>query len=478
MAEYLATIKLVGEVSNKFELSSESERSLLLGMAILSSLKHYVTIVMDGKKLEEHPDLCSKIASPLKTIVGFHSNNREARKLAFETLMHLHKEALEIPQDVLLEFHADEEVPAPKKPPSQLRALQYQYVGFVQTIRGSANIKESTKKEKMEMVEIIENIEYITNPKKNEGVDVTETVQYLKESSKRLGRSKVISFKDLVQRMRKFLLEGISQKNKEASCTNIFKVLKTLLERARDKIKDAENSKTGSLESREIAEQDARKAHADKQTLLGKYGIMDAVFEAIQSNPAGAIGLPAFELGKEMLMFGNIKVQQALDKYAKTHDVNGRFFRNLRNRLRDAIGAVHESRKTLKHYPNFYQPPTAALDSASGMLSFMQQLCEGQFISMQQMLRAQPFNRKTYNLVYYGIELAAAIAKDRSALLRIDDHELQTVDYCLSFLIEVAQGPCPENQVFIADSQAIEVCDYIISTPKFLSLKKRSLGSM
>ncbi|CAM9609439.1 unnamed protein product [Discosporangium mesarthrocarpum] len=90
-------------------------------------------------------------------------------------------------------------------------------------------------------------------------------------------------------------------------------------------------------------------------------------------------------------------------------------------------------------------------------LAFVKELCEGHYLSMQEHLREQKGNRKTFNIVNEAVLLLCAAVENQSTLEEMEDLELSIFVSSLTFLTEAAQGPCPQNQLAIADSDAVEV---------------------
>jgi len=481
MADYVVALDMSGQASlEDFELMSDHEREVLLGIGITSCLSSYLTITLKGNLAAESASLYQQLAIPLGKIAHNSSLNREARFTAFQALVQL-KERIE--PDILQEFENFQVYQEKELPFSKVDDVQKEYQDFVKKIQNSPRIKDDMKEEKIEMVDLLEYAEFITNPSAFSsseqllnGEECPENVASLMETSKKLQWSKVITLEDLLVRMSKFLVESLQDEDKMASCVSVFEILSLMLARKFDRVKEIQSKKFLTIEEKEQAEESATTAYVELQNLFGKVGLIDAVYNAIMFSAGNEVGIAAFQLGKEMLNEGNITVQERMLEYMKTTDVNGVFFLNIRNLLRDAVDQVKESRQTKKYYPDFYQPPASAFEQANSLFGFMQQLCEGQFIEMQKALLFQPFNRKSYNLIEESIRVAVTFAKDRALLMKMTNAEVETVGSALSLLIEVTLGPCPPNQMFIAGSQIVEVCDFLITTPEFPNITKPEIG--
>jgi len=73
----------------------------------------------------------------------------------------------------------------------------------------------------------------------------------------------------------------------------------------------------------------------------------------------------------------------------------------------------------------------------------------GLFLSMfyqQNLLRVQKMNRRTFNLVAEAANFLYHEGSSRTVGKTLSIEELKTLEATLDLLIEVVQGPCPENQ--------------------------------
>jgi len=476
LSKYVRTLDLTGQVAlDSIETSTASELDIHLGISIISCFKNYFKRLRAGTEIEGGSRYFKNIVFSSRKIAHKKSFSRIARMLAFETL-----ECLGVKYDVdmftaLQEYQREAEKKTTAAP---VIDLQWKFMTFVQTLQTSPRIKDLLKDEKMEMVDIVQHIERITNPS-SEASPSEKLPKIITDYSKKSAasnRSQVITLKDMLRRIQAYLLQSMLDESMQPTCASVFGLLTWMLERDFEKLEDAESLDQGSVEHLEKVVGDARKSHQSRQALFADMGLADVVFEAILRSPGGGMEYCAFKLGEAMLMKGNRTVQERLDRYARTHDPLGRFFRNIRDKISAASKEVLRARTVQKLYPDLYKPPTSSLEESTSMFGFLQQLCEGSFRSMQQMLYAQPFNRKSYNLVQEAVEFAIVIAKDRDNIRALEDIYILALSSSLDLLIEVTQGPCPENQLCISGSQVVEICGYITSTSEFEGLTKPELG--
>ena len=103
----------------------------------------------------------------------------------------------------------------------------------------------------------------------------------------------------------------------------------------------------------------------------------------------------ATELGIEILEGGNLVVQTTLYDYAKIQDVEGRFFKNIVDRLgslqRQIVRLRDEKANSKNPEALRNQEVTLVMDMRE-KARFLQLMCEGHNLKMQHMLRTQvPF---------------------------------------------------------------------------------------
>jgi len=475
LAKFVLHLDLTGQVEEEsMEAATSSELVVRLGISVVLCFKSYFSKVLAGTAIKEDSFLVKRIVYVSRKIAHTQGFNLVARKYAFETLQVLGAKYELESFNALREMELNPERTAPT-PSDDLQAL---FMVFVEKLQTSPRIKDLVQDEKMEMVDIIQYIEIITNPssENTQGKNLPKTIVEYAKKNKEMSSSKYITLENLIRRMRAFLLPAMRDESMQPTCVSIFRLLTWMLQRDFQTIEDLESTPQGSVEQQAKAVNDARMAHQARQALFADMGLVDALFEAVLSSPGGGIEHCAFQLGEEMFRNGNRKVQEVMNRYARTHDSLGRFFRNIRDKISAASKDVIRTQNEKKLYPDLYEPPASSLEASIAMFGFLQQLCEGSFLSMQQMLYAQTFNRKSYNLVQEAIDFAVAVARDRDSIRTLDEIFILALGRALDFLIEVTQGPCAENQLCISGSAVVEVCGYIACTSQFECLTKPEMG--
>ncbi|RHY57007.1 hypothetical protein DYB38_000475 [Aphanomyces astaci] len=92
-------------------------------------------------------------------------------------------------------------------------------------------------------------------------------------------------------------------------------------------------------------------------------------------------------------------------------------------------------------------------DASIVSLTLFQLLCEGHHTNWQNIMRSGKFNRSVLDTV---INLMARICKQSDNVFALKD--VQVMSKVLAFLSEACQGPCLENQQFIAESVVPRLC--------------------
>ena len=100
------------------------------------------------------------------------------------------------------------------------------------------------------------------------------------------------------------------------------------------------------------------------------------------------------------------------------------------------------------------------IDTIKNILRFLQLLCEGHNIELQNAVREQHWvksSNQNRDFVEYGSRMMASFAKVNDKLSY--DLGIQLLD----FLVEVIQGPCPENQVALIKHKIIDSCKDLLN---------------
>jgi len=475
---------------------------------ILLCLKNYVMCVHRYSKLGSNRVLWPVLRKPLESILNSETAHTEFRQVAFAVLNHVQEDL----KSVVLhkkEFApeggeqgetfqlGEADFPVSKQKTSSRISLQQNLTKYVDILANNEQIKEAIMDEKLVLVDLLENVEVLTDPDDPIYRDMRKDVE--KEDQKKKGpvdpdklkeahqknyppivkkliaqsaaetRKNKILFDDLVTRMKKFVESSFGDETLETASCTVFDILNLHLKRAKDAIDNAPDPH---------AQKKAKDEYVQKQNKLSELNIVDVVYEAISSDADSELGQRAFELGSEMLADGNTDVQKSIVKYAQSHDANGRFFKNMYDKIARCGQEIKEIRKLQKANKGKkeYMADEQTYEQAEEVLQFMQELCEGHNKELQTVLREQSFNRKSFNLVAQVSDFVGLMGKNQMVLRYISDREITTLNLAFDCLIEMMQGPCPENQELIAASSVIDVCVRLLSNHDLNRLDNYLLG--
>jgi hypothetical protein len=124
------------------------------------------------------------------------------------------------------------------------------------------------------------------------------------------------------------------------------------------------------------------------------------------------------------------------------------------------------------------------LVSVLRITAFCKWFVEGHKMEAQEMMREQPFNHKSFNLIDDMLNVLTSVVEDEESLQHdVTKVELHLCIGILEFLVEVTQGPCAPNQLHIASKRtAIDCFKRILGTRnregtshEYLLLKLKSL---
>ena len=274
-----------------------------------------------------------------------------------------------------------------------------------------------------------------------------------------------ISWDDLVVRMANYIRNHLFEPNK--SCQDIIDILICHLR----KIRDIDGT-LSDISEMSLLE---KKKYVDRQNSLNRHGAAGLMAEILTINRVGQDGDfadMAIELLAEMLNGGNKDVQQAIFNFATTQDPKGSFLSHIKDRLSRGERAVRERRDSVRaKYVPFTEELMKEYKELIQTLKFMQLMCEGHTLDMQNLMRTQHIHGSavSINLLAQSIDLLSVMVESSATLRRFDEMDVNAAEACLNFLIEALQGPCPDNQLFVvthmSPAPAIEVCKQIIPSP-------------
>jgi hypothetical protein len=198
------------------------------------------------------------------------------------------------------------------------------------------------------------------------------------------------------------------------------------------------------------------------QVYLNEIGALRMVTEIISTCPED-VAQEAFNLAIIILEGGNTEVQNALLAHFKSTDE--RFFHDIRN-LVDRAVQQSRNRRARELHGAFYgsEEDRAVAGSSKYVLEvfrFLQLMCEGHHLGLQDYLLTQDDNLRSVNVVkevlVFTVELVASF----------DGSQMQLLAQSLALLTEVCQGPCVGNQELLASSNVCGVLNSILTDPEF-----------
>ncbi|CAD8132784.1 unnamed protein product [Paramecium pentaurelia] len=192
------------------------------------------------------------------------------------------------------------------------------------------------------------------------------------------------------------------------------------------------------------------------------------------------------EMLRHFLMFintllsgGNNKVQKTISEFMKTYPKSEVIFSRLNNVIQAQIKQITIKAKDKKNEDQlqnqFQQQDEPNIQEMqqqqelelllNQVLKFLQNCCEGHYLDLQNYIRQQSNSRNSYNMINQVAELLLTYYyKDKA--------QYDNMVLCLDTLNELVQGPCPENQVAVADSKFFEIASDLFGSRK----EKKSAG--
>lgn len=163
---------------------------------------------------------------------------------------------------------------------------------------------------------------------------------------------------------------------------------------------------------------------------------------------------------------GNSRCQQEFGALARESDPEGRFFTHMRDVLVECQEWIIETQKQSARGGDDVKAPSS--DNQCNkvhllVITFIQLLCEGHNLEMQNILRDQSFNRISRNLIFHCSTCLRLIAPSTDVYRYVPAAQREVLLLVLVFLIEVCQGPCPENQAEIGANENLGACQILLA---------------
>jgi hypothetical protein len=203
------------------------------------------------------------------------------------------------------------------------------------------------------------------------------------------------------------------------------------------------------MSEKKTNEREARLRHAGVQAQLSECGAVVLVVASLSGVDLGTEHLfEVLQLGIRLVENGNKRTQ---DKVLAIID------RDKENTfLATNVGKMRQLARKFTSLRGVQD--STSMHEMALLFRFMQLLCEGHHSQMQHYFRFQAGMFTSFNVLEAAGNLFCAVAKDEDTINRIGFDEAEMLYYLLEFLIEAIQGPCVENQIFLAEHPVIAKC--------------------
>lgn len=175
----------------------------------------------------------------------------------------------------------------------------------------------------------------------------------------------------------------------------------------------------------------------ETQNMLVKCGACELLTDLIITTPSLN---ETMIFGYLLMEGGNKNVQNKFYEIFEK-DRSGLFFTAMKGILRKGKSIIKElkSKNKLKQF----KADEKTIDLLKNTLKFLQFICEGHNLNLQQILNAQKNANESINLVNEVLEFTLFITK------YIDRNNIHVATQCFDSLTEFIQGPCIENILFL-----------------------------
>jgi len=289
-------------------------------------------------------------------------------------------------------------------------------------------------------------------------------------------RSVKVEFKDLCTRILNYVEAHNDSPSHEAVVIQCITFLIRVLDKAERATESNDFSELELFSSSKKELREAREANfVEKQNLLVESGGMAVALRTVSQSKSMIVINSALELGEMLVGHANVIAKELFESLIASEDKDGLFFLAMRDRLRSSCAALVEYRETKEYNLKRAMEFLPEVDKCVLTLKFLRELCEGHSLRLQNLLREQKDSAKTFNLVEEALELLSTQGKSLPLVRQMDDHEGELILNSLEFFVEIMQGPCAENQTFVAENRKIfDVCKNLLSA-SFPHIKNEGL---
>ena len=205
--------------------------------------------------------------------------------------------------------------------------------------------------------------------------------------------------------------------------------------------------------------EEQKRAYVLKQNQIADWGGANLIVDVLALSNNKKILQAALEFGVQILDGGNPYVQAKFYETLTTRP-SGLFFATCRRFIRTAIEALEATGDIVAASESLIvdEHDEDGFLGFAQLFEFLRLWAENHNLDMQNILREQPQNRKSVNLIEDACALLFALTKDDVALHGMPDDELTDIEAIVNFLVESVQGPCVGNQDFLATMDVVDIC--------------------
>ena len=212
------------------------------------------------------------------------------------------------------------------------------------------------------------------------------------------------------------------------------------------------------LERKDNSEDDVTEELVELQKTLGRQGIIPMLLRLLVCDQESIVYETTL-LAISVLVGGNEELQNKILVYME-ENLDSDWFLNLRNTIRKIANEIKEiqvlsqneekSVENLKYYCHFL----------NRIFRFLQLLCEGHHSGLQNYLRVQKSNIKSYDLIAESVSTIEIFSEQN-----YDNYMIKAIIQMYISLTEFIQGPCEDNQLGLLSTKLCERSNLILSFP-------------
>jgi hypothetical protein len=358
-------------------------------------------------------------------------------------------------------------------------SVQDRLATFKSALSNTMEIQEAVELEFYGLVDSVEKIETLTDPFDDEWQKQATAEA---RADRRIHAVK-LTVEKVVRRMVRYFTEqnGLCDQDTNVSIKAI-RLLRKMLERLEPAWWDedlAVKYEDMHVEVKEAKEEE----FTARQNDFAEWGVLEMIVQAFSlPNIPDEVVIETLQLAIQMLNHGNLNCQTAFYELL-VESKNEDFFASIHTRIQRSMDMVN--RRRLRQ--QWRQTGAFDLNEDVGedvdgvrmdLLGRMMQLfAEGHNRHMQDLMRNQSSLgfRESYDLVTQMVNLLSTIARDEITIRNLTDGDCEDLSQVLDYLIEIVQGPCPQNQVALATNvKLVDTCKMVMATTCLTKDEERS----